>query len=186
MTVQKFLSGFGRPIDPPATVVKTYPPQIGGAIDCISRQSSTLQKLRKDGKRRREQDSYRVASLSLYQRRRLRCWFFLLTLFCVFAEQQSHDVLTFPSCHSRPLSSRASQQTEVSFCRIRFQSQTNGYVRNNPILDVAFCDRLFDSHHREPMAKTDCSASGKTSPTPNWPLRFSASTFRDPKFPQTT
>lgn len=97
-----------------------------------------------------------------------------------------NGVLTFSSCHSRPLSSRASQPTAASFYRIRFQPQTNGYVRNNPIFDIAFCDRLFYSHNREPMAKTDSSASGKTSPTPNWPLRFSASTFRDPKSPQTT
>lgn len=110
----------------------------------------------------------------------------LLTLFCVLPVNNCNDVLTLPSCHSRPWSSRDSQPTGVSFCRIRFQPQTNGYVRSNPTFYVAFCNRLLYSHHREPMAKTDFSASGKTSPTPNWPLRFSASTFRDPKFPQTT
>lgn len=99
----------------------------------------------------------------------------------VFLDDNRYGVLIFRSCHSRPLSSRASQPTGVSSCRIRFQPQTNGYVRNNSISHVALCDRLFYNYRREPMAKTDFSASGKISPTPNWPLRFSASTSRDPR-----
>lgn len=58
------------------------------------------------------------------------------------SDSNRYGVLIFRSCHSRPLSSRDSQPTGVYSCRIRFQPQTNGYVRNDAIVHVALRDCL--------------------------------------------
>jgi hypothetical protein len=106
-------------------------------------------------------------------------------LFSPSGDARGH-LLTLCSSLSRPLSSRDSPLTEVSSCRIRFPQLRTGYVCSIRIYLVAWMASAVLLHLHGPMAKTGCSATGKTSPTRSWPLRSSASTFRDPRSPPTT